>query len=538
MNNELINSYNKNETEKKDSTKESESIKSIVKRDISCATESENVIPKLRLNNNYNINRNKINKNNQSIIITMEKDRFVNQCVFSNMELKKHFNEENKNKNNITNSQQRANTINNISIFHKNINNKNKYIGNSINNNIKLNRIPLSANKYKKELKEESTNTYTYNNHLLQKDFSFNNNNNIYVQTNTLNTYNTNNLLKKDRNYNLDNIKDNNLKNYTNNNINHFFTSTSTSKNNAKINYILSNHNKNSYSHRNMLITTSNNIRDILIDDNNINRYDELNKNRLKYFADIYNYQIIQSHNFNNNNFPPLYFFNNTKNNNLILNNEFYLNNLYNKKSFSLRELYRNMNMNKKFYSHSNLQKKFKNNKKKKKKSFELKITKEKNKYKSISKKKFNLTNLQYKYIPDKNKNNYKLENILTTKKYNNLNTNIKEEYQYFKRKKLIGIYFGNLIRKKINNNKNIKNDILEIGLINSSSQIKKNKENINRVNNLNEKKQKIKKIEIVKNLLDNDNDGDNNKKNFFKMNDIFVRNTMISSLIKNKNNK
>ena len=131
--------------------------------------------------------------------------------------------------------------------------------------------------------------------------------------------------------------------------------------------------------------------------------------------------------------------------------------------------------------------------KKKKKQSFELKAIK--NNIKVNIKKKCNLTNLQYDFDTEKNKN--KLDNLILRKKYTNLDTykNIKndDEFQYFKRKKFVGNYFENLIRR---NKNNIKNDILEIGLINSSSQVKIGKSKENDLNEKN-KQSELTKIQI-----------------------------------------
>ncbi len=154
-----------------------------------------------------------------------------------------------------------------------------------------------------------------------------------------------------------------------------------------------------------------------------------------------------------------------------------------------------------------NLRNKYKENKKKKKKTFEIKIKKEDIKYNT--KKKFNLTNLQYEY--QKDKNNIILDNTILRKKSLISNT-FKNKYddKYFKRKKILGNYFNNFFRKKDNNiiKDEIKDDILDIGLTNSSSQIKiNNKFNLNKEN-----RNKIEKIEIIKRAIKNEN-----KKNIIK---------------------
>ena len=85
------------------------------------------------------------------------------------------------------------------------------------------------------------------------------------------------------------------------------------------------------------------------------------------------------------------------------------------------------------------------------------------------------------------------------------------------------------MARKKSKNN--IKDDILEIGLINSTSKIKDNRENS--INNLKKKKFANKKTEIAKesNIYEN-------KKSIFKINNIYVHSSMIFSLLNKKINK
>ena len=83
------------------------------------------------------------------------------------------------------------------------------------------------------------------------------------------------------------------------------------------------------------------------------------------------------------------------------------------------------------------------------------------------------------------------------------------------------------MFRNKSKNN--IKDDILEIGLINSTSKEKKNREN--NCNNLKKKIFENKKTEILK--ISNDNEI---KKSIFKINNIYVHSSMIFSLLNNKN--
>ncbi len=75
-------------------------------------------------------------------------------------------------------------------------------------------------------------------------------------------------------------------------------------------------------------------------------------------------------------------------------------------------------------------------------------------------------------------------------------------EDKYFKRKKFIGNYFNHFLKKK-NDNNLIKDDILDIGLTNSSSQIKMcNKNQLNKFTE--SKNNKITKTpnETKKNML------------------------------------
>ena len=113
---------------------------------------------------NLNIPQLDLNKNliNNNLIISKENNR--NKCIFSNNEIKKHINDEDKN---LTLNNNNENLINKITIpFDNKIKNyRNRLLINSINS-IK-DRIYYSVNKKKKEvnkeLKEESTNTYSNN---------------------------------------------------------------------------------------------------------------------------------------------------------------------------------------------------------------------------------------------------------------------------------------------------------------------------------------------------------------------------------------
>ena len=413
---------------------------------------------------------------------------YNNKCLFDNKEIKKYINDEDKKlhrKNNI-NSAKKINikNIKNIKIFEnnkKNALNNNKSLPYKVlnkNNNdlIDDRKITFSEKRSKIELKEQSTNTS--NNYLILNDINNDNDNNLYSINPT--------ICPKEQLREENNYLNNKQFMKTNNNINKYLCSI---KNLNIFNKI----NKNYFSQSYML-TPNNNyskldyIRDILID-NNIKNSNEINKNRFKYYTHLYNFNLAQSilqnkglfFNMKNTNNLPFYIVKtNNNNNNLNFNNELNinnyfcnLNNLNNINNFSIRELYRNLN-NENHSPHSHLNNKNKKNNKKKriKKSFEYKIKKNNN---NNSKRKFNLTNLQYDYKSDKNK--YPYENLFLTKRYThfsfnkNIKNDIKDEYHYFKRKKSIGNYFENLLKKK--NINDIQDDILEIGLVNSSSQQK-----------------------------------------------------------------
>ena len=446
--------------------------------------------------NNLNIPSLGLSKKNINSNLLIAKQNNMNQCIFSNKEIKKHINDEDKN----LTLNNNKNLINKITVP---IDNKiNIYRNRLLINNTIINkdRISFSENKKKSELKEESTNTY--NNYLYLQDIN---------ESDTLNyrnpIINSKGRFKRGINYNTESKKI--LK--TNNYYNNFSIANEKEKEKEKEKKHFNNKNKNYFSQRNMLITNidkspSHNIspksavRDILIDNSNIISVEETNKNRLKYYIDMYNYHLIQSiiqnksnyFNMKNTNIFPFQLFKFNNNNNL---NNFYNN--INVNSFSIRELYRYMNRDN-FLSHSNFKKNKKTQKKKKKKSFELKTAKNNNKINI--KKKFNLTNLQYDLDIEKNKN--KLDDLLPRKKLLNLNIikktkNLKnDELLYFKRNKIVGNYFQNLLRK--NKNKNcIKDDILEIGLINSSPKLKIGKKK--GINDLNENKDRNKKTELTK---------------------------------------
>ena len=420
INNEIFN-YNKNEIQKIELNKDNEEIKSIKNRKNELK-EKSNSVQHFKLNKNINTN---INMNSPNLISLKEEDRLMNKCIFSNMEIKKFINDKDKIKSDKYNSQKKINNINNnIQIVD---NNKNKDNIFTINNNKSLNkknfnpkfdRIALSANKNKKELKEESTNTYS---NLFLKDIKDSKlSNEVYNITlrNEPNSqlYNGNNIKTRNNtiNYNLTSKENINL--FNKNNKNYL----------SERNIHLSNTDKNI---SNNTISKANIFRDIAIDNsskrNNVQV--SITKNNYKYNTNIYNFLLMRPHHsraksMNNINFNlfPFYFFNINNNSRNILNNnnDLIVNSFFNNvkaNTFSLRELYRNINENK-YSSHSNLSNKLKNKnnskKKKRKKSFKIKINNiNDNKYNLINR--FKLTNLQYDNEIEKNE--YKKRN-------NNLN--------------------------------------------------------------------------------------------------------------------
>ena len=458
INNDIFN-YNKNEIQKIELNKDNEEIKSIKNRKNELK-EKSNSVQHFKLNKNINTN---INMNNPNLISLKEEDRLMNKCIFSNMEIKKFINDKDKIKSDKYNSQKKINNINNNILIVDN--NKNKDNIFTINNNKSLNkknfnpkfdRIALSANKNKKELKEESTNTYS---NLFLKDIKDSRlSKEVYNITlrNESNSqlYNGNNIKTRNNTINYNLTSKENIKIYNQNNKNYL----------SERNIHISNTDKNV---SNNTISKTNIFRDIAIDSSkmgNNNNPNDIIKNNYKHYANIYNYlsmrsQCFRTNTMNNMNFNlfPFYFLNNNNNNsrNIINNNnELIINSFFNNinvNSFSLRELYRNIN-NGKYSSHSHLSNKLKNKnsskKKKIKKSFKIKLNNiNDNKYNLINR--FKLTNLQYDNEIEKNEYKKRNNNLNI---YKNKKNQKKDEYQYqnLKEKKIIVLCIENMAKKKV----------------------------------------------------------------------------------------
>ena len=404
----------------------------------------------------------KIEKENNSL---KENDDSTNKCIFSNLEIKKYINSDNNN--NINNHEGISNKLNNINFF-KAYNKKgykilqNKSL-NCYKNNIFINQSLYSSHKNNIELKEESTNTSILVNKTKNKkkimsatprissksNLKFNN----YIFNKEKNKIKLLKMDKKNKETPKINIED---------------------KSNTKF-YI---DKYNSYLMQSIFNPIKTNIK------NKSNYFNMKNMNYL-------HYNIYKS--YNNLNIS-----NNKNDLNININN--YFNNIHN--NLSIRELYRNMNKdNINFYypfknmENSNTKKKIK------KKSYEIKDIKKIIKKKDMlqSKKRINLTNLQYDY--DKLKQNKLNSNeIIFRKKNESLNKYIKNENKYkyineynqfFKTEKIIENLYDKIFRRK--NKFKSNKDILETGLTNSSSLIKINNKKSPNSFNVNNKSDKIK---------------------------------------------
>ena len=487
-------------------------------------------------------------KKNNMLRFKLSKKHLTNKllshcrCIFSNIEIKKYIKNQDINKMNDQIDKEKAskknNNINDFSFSNSNSNNNNRSKSLNDSKNKKQNNISFSEYNNKKELKEQATNTYSNLNINATNDNNNNNNENNNNDNDANNIYNSTPKINSKRNFNKEkyyHILDNNKKEFKKHN-------NQLNEKNEKYNIVdinlkpINKRTINMCTQSKMLITNleknsaknifsdSKYIKDILIDNNNIQNYNEMNKNqyKLNFYNDIYNYNIIQSILQNKSNFFNIKLFPFNTRNMLNDNNVLYMNNF---NSFSIRELYRNLNnCNSTYSSHSPLGNKNKRNnrKKKVKKLFELKISKEDNDNNNNIKKKFNLTNFEYQL----NKKKLVFENMLLNKKKTNYNDfKHKHEDKYFKRKKIKGNCFNNFLKKK-DDNIIIKDDILDIGLTNSSSQIKIfNKHNLNKIiDNKNNKN----KIAITKTPNEN-------KKFMLKINNTTYNNGLFSLIKKDK---
>ena len=421
--------------------------------------------------------------------------------IFSNSEIKKHIN--------IYNNDSLKDKIKRRNLwklkYEENKMKKNKSL--NIDKNIIVTHISFTTNnnnkKKKKEFKEESTNTYN-------KKANFN-------HINTENSlYSFAPEVKDNLSYDKNKRKNTKEKfclkekeiNYKNRNL-------------TQTNFKLSDRVHHTKSHSNKKL-----LNNVLLNDN-FQKEDEMNRNQIKLFNNIFYFNLLQSliqnkSNFfvmkNNQSFPSKLI----ENENDKLNNYNFIN--YNN-NFNLRELYRNLN------------KQNRNKEKMKKKyqtSFENKIIKNKIKKNHInySKEKLYLINKKYDEYPNnqmKKIQNLELENFCINR--NNFNKYIKNhktsnqeincksrDKKGSKEKKLIKSYF----QKRI-----VKNDILDTGLINSSSQEKiRNKIIFNKFNT-NKKATKIQLLnECTKNGI---------KRNIFNLNNIYPHDCTLLTLMRKK---
>lgn len=440
-----------------------------------------------------------------------EKPNQMSRCIFSNVELKKYINEEN---------------------------NQNNKSNNSLNNsrNIISEQISFSEDSgNKKEMKEDSIKSHG-NNPFYERNF--------YITTPKIwskGSFKTKKNIFKYENKKFKLLKKNKQNNYleTKEKINII-----KEKGKDKINNTIDNNLSNNF------YLKSKYVNDVIIDNHIIQSNEEPSKKYSNFCIDAYNYHIMQSiiqdrskyFTIKNLNYFPFQYYR-LSNNRYVLNDRndinlnYYFTNVNN--NFSLRELYRNMNNENylilsPFKKHKG-KKYFKKNKKKK--SVELKLSRQKdNKDNNISKKKFNLANVQYELDKNKeNKNRLEIDKTVLRKKTEKINlyNNNKDLFlQYFTNKRLIGKLYDNLYGNKNNNKNNIKDDdILETGLTNSSSQIKingnkginkffdnKNKNKSNRRNISSKTPFKKRNKNIMINLDDNYKYNNNNDKNFSKL--------------------
>ena len=398
-------------------------------------------------------------------------ETFSNKNIFSNMVLKKHINEDNKNKRNKINITKTKNNLSGITAY--------------------------SIKKNKKELKEQSTNTYI-SDFLLQETTD---NNNIYEIEKI---HPKNPFIKEIKFYN--------------NNFNIYNNSIFKKLNNSNENKIITSINKNS---ENNIFSNSKFRRNIFIDKNIINNFDNSN-----YLEDIYKYNIMKSIMQNRTN----YFSKKGDNSafyQLPRSNSGRTNLLYNKNiiniysyfskinNLSLRELYRNLNNDINYRAHFHSRN---NEKRNEKIIIGKKFEKNKDNYNSFSKKKFNLTNIQYDFDKYKNnKNRLKIEDTYFKKSNTYLNNlriikSNRDKTHNSSSKKTMGNIFKNLLKT----DEKYK-DILDIGLTNSSSQIRIG-EARNNNHNHNHNQSQENKIEIPKNILKKES----KKKNVLKIKNIY----------------
>ena len=407
------------------------------------------------------IKNNIIGKNEIKIHIPNKRNLLNNNrnLIFTNEEIKKYI-KDNKGRNAHKEKDSFIRKIEYRSI--EGINKKISDTLNIININRQLNKEPIF--KEKKQLKEQSTNTYN-------KDSE---NHNYYrLDTPKLIPINSN----KNKNQNIISSKEH--FNYINNEekkenqiyqINNGKSSVI-----EKNNYLNLNENEKIFN-RNKKKEIINHVNNISIN-NNINFNQESNKNNVQYFLDLYNYNLMQSIIQNKSNFFDFknkYFssskYKNRQNFSFLLNNTNFQSN-----PISLRELYRNLNNDNNSINSFNTNH-IKKNKLKKKIKKNI-IKKEKNDYNDSDKNIFDLSykhklmNVQYNLNVYHKSGNKKRINSFHNEKGSNLNSvGNKNEYFNNNYSKTNINFHKNISRQKY---KNIKDDILEKGLSNSSPKIR-----------------------------------------------------------------
>ena len=379
--------------------------------------------------NNFKINSKKLFLNN------------TGDSIFSNVELKKHINDNNK-----------INIHKGTDYLIRNFENRNnnELIGD--NNTSNYNKGSKIVNK--KELKEESTNTF----------FNY-----ININENNKYEYETQGIISLDSNSN--NTREmqiihpkTSLHNSNNNNINL-----------GEYGKVLQNDTKNN------LASNSNNIKNISFN-NTIIFNKEANKNNNNFFLELYNFNLLQSiiqkrsvfFDFKKKNLFGTQVQKSAKPINLTL----FLNQQNNNK-LSLRELYRNLNKQNDSFNLLRIKLKKKNKMKKKRIATNDSNSVKKQKIIFERNNKYNLMNVQYNLNKtDKNKNK-KMNNIfqktLFSKRIPIINNQIskiknKKENQNKNLMKTSINFQNNLFKKK---NQQFIYDELDKGLTNSSSQIK-----------------------------------------------------------------
>lgn len=368
-----------------------------------------------------------------------------NNELFSNKEIKKHINDTNKNSINKGNEYLNKKMGNKNDFLNKNI------IIQSLNINNSLFKSP--SIKIKKELKEESTNTY-FNEYTINNYDSTSNSkrlDSLYLKRN-------NNKNKKIMEPKTAIIKNNNYINFFEN----------VKENNKDKTIQLPNNN-------NRIKTKLNHVNNISIN-NNINFNNESDINNYKYYLELYNFKLLQamiqnkSHlfTFKKNNL----FKTSTHKSPININLSSFFKNA-NAKNISIRELFRNLNKEKK---QINL---FKINSKRKKltKTYNSRTYNKPGKIfeNDSNTNKYKLMNVQYN-LDLKSKSKFKENNsVLLSKRIIKINKKHlrdenKNEYQSIQYTKTNNNWNKNIFLKKYNR---IEKDELDKGLSNSSSLIK-----------------------------------------------------------------